>query len=218
MADVVNIATQPRGTRGSRAARRLRKQGLIPVVVYGHQQGTVSLAVPGEEMEKVVRRGVHVLDLQTGGATEKVLIRDLQWDHLGKELLHVDFARVAADERVVVTVPVEVRGALAVAGGVVDQPLHSLAIECPVVEVPESIRVNLSGLQVGAMVHVRDLVLPPNVKVMADPDAVVVHVIAKQVEAEAPAAAPAAEGVEPELIGRQKAVEDEEGAPPEKKK
>jgi large subunit ribosomal protein L25 len=164
-----------------------------------------------EELEKAVRHGVHVIDIQTGNKTEKALIRDLQWDHLGKELLHVDLARVAADERVVVTVPVEIRGTAPgiAAGGVLDQPLHSLAVECPVINVPDSVRVNVGALQLGAAIHVRELVLPPDIKAMADPDVVVVQVIAKQAEAEAPAV-PAAEQAEPEIIGRQKAAEEEE--------
>jgi large subunit ribosomal protein L25 len=154
---------------------------------------------------------VHVVDLQADGKTEKALIRDLQWDHLGMELLHVDFTRVALDERVVVPVPVETRGiAPGIAGGgVLDQPIHSLQVECLAIRVPESIRVSVAELQLGGVIHVRDLVLPPDVKAMADPDAVVVQVIAKQVEPEA-APAPAAEAAEPEIIGRQKAEEESE--------
>ena len=211
MAESVVLVAQPRNTRGTREARRLREQGLVPGVVYGHKEATLSLVVNADELEKAVRRGVHVVDLQADGKTEKALIRDLQWDHLGMELLHVDFTRVALDERVVVPVPVETRGiAPGIAGGgVLDQPIHSLQVECLAIRVPESIRVSVAELQLGGVIHVRDLVLPPDVKAMADPDAVVVQVIAKQVEPEA-APAPAAEAAEPEIIGRQKAEEESE--------
>jgi len=211
MKESLLLVTQQRDGRGTRLARRLRKQGLVPAVIYGHQEGTLPVALPADDLTKAIRHGVHVLDLQTDGKAQKVLIREVQWDHLGKELLHVDFARVGADERVVVTVPVEIKGTAPgiSAGGVLDQPIHSLAVECLVTSVPDSVRVNVNELQLGDAVHVRDLVLPPDVKVMADPDAIVVHVTQKQVE-EAPAAAvPAPEQAEPEIIGRQKAAEEE---------
>jgi large subunit ribosomal protein L25 len=212
MADATVLVTQPRNSRGTREARRLRKQGLIPAVVYGHGEATVSVALPGEDLAKIIRHGTHIVDLQTDSNVQKALIRDVQWDHLGRDLLHVDFARVGADERVVVTVPIEIRGvALGIAaGGVLDQPMHSLSVECPVVAIPDHIRVNVGELQLGEAIHVRDLQIPENVKAMADPDAIVVHVTAKQVEEEAAPAAPvAAETAEPEVIGR-KAAEEEE--------
>ena len=212
MADALVLVTQPRSSRGTREARRLRNKGLIPAVVYGHGEATVSVALPGEDLAKIVRQGTHIVDLQTDGNVQKALIRDVQWDHLGRDLLHVDFARVGADERVVVTVPIEIRGVAPgiAAGGVLDQPMHSLSVECPVVAVPDHIRVNVGELQLGEAIHVRDLTMPENVKAMADEDAIVVHVTVKQVEEEAAPAAPAAaESAEPEVIGR-KAAEEEE--------
>src|SRR5262249_31277395 len=210
MAETVVLVAQARNTSGSREARRLRQRGFIPGVMYGHKEATVSLAVSAEELEKAVRHGARVVDLQSDGNLQKALIRDLQWDHLGKELLHVDFARVAADERVVVTVPVEIRGIAPglSAGGVLDQPMHSLPGGCLAASVPDPIRVNVNELQRGGVVHVKELVLPPGVKAMADPDAVVVQVIAKQAEPEV-AVTPAAEQAEPELIGRKAAAEEE---------
>jgi large subunit ribosomal protein L25 len=213
MKESVVLVAQPRETRGTRAARRLRQQGLVPGVVYGHKEATVSVAVPEDELTRAIRTGLHILDLKADGSTQTVLIKDVQWDALGKELLHVDFTRVAADERVVVTVPVEVRGTAPglAEGGVLDQPVHSLQVECLVRAVPESIRVPVGELHLGGMIHVRDLTLPPDVRVVADPDTVIVHVTAKQVVEEPAAAAPAAaEAGEPEVIGRQKAEEGEE--------
>ena len=211
MAESVVLVTQAREGRGSHAARRLRKQGLVPAVVYGHQEATLAVALPEEELVKAIRHGIHIVDLQTDGNIQKALIRDVQWDHLGKDVLHVDFARVAADERVVVTVPIEIRGIAPgiAAGGVLDQPIHSLSVECPVIQVPEHIRVNVNELQLGGVIHIKDLVLPPELKIMGDPDAVVVHVTLKQAEVEAAPAAAAPESAEPEVIGRQKAEEEE---------
>jgi large subunit ribosomal protein L25 len=172
----------------------------------------LSVALPLEEVEKAIRRGVRVVDLKAGGKEEKALIRDVQWDHLGKDLLHVDFARVAADERIVLTVPIELRGTApgVTAGGVLDQPMHTLSIECLAISIPDTIRVNIAELQIGSAIHVRDLVLPAGVKAMSDPEAIVVQVKQPVAEEEAPVAAEAAEAAEPEVIGAKEKAEAEE--------
>ncbi|HJT79293.1 MAG TPA: 50S ribosomal protein L25 [Gemmataceae bacterium] len=210
MADAVQLVTQPREQVGSQAARRLRRKGLVPAVVYGHGEATVSIALPAEEVADAIRHGTHVLDLKTGDAVQKALIKEVQWDHLGKDILHVDFARIAADERIQVTVPLEVRGIApgVVAHGILDQPMHALEVECLATAIPASIRVNINELQVGQAIHVRDLHLPPDVTPLADPDAIVIHVLAPVAEPE-PGVAPLAEQAEPEVIGR-KAEEGEE--------
>lgn len=210
MAETIELVAQRRAERGTRAARKMRKEGRVPAVLYGHKEETVSVTLASDDLEKAIRHGVHVMDLKTDGKLQKVLIRDMQWDHLGRHLMHVDFTRIAEDERVVVTVPIEIRGTAPgiAAGGVIDQPLHRLSIECLAISLPDSIRVNVSELQLGQAIHVRELVLPPGVKAMADPDTVVVQVAVKAVEAEAPVAE-APEAAEPEVIGRQKAAEEE---------
>jgi len=210
MADSVTLDAQKREGSGTRAAERLRKQGRIPAVVYGHKEATVSLSVGRDELLSALRHGTRVVDLKTDGSAETALIREVQWDHLGKDVLHVDFTRVAADERIHVTVPVELRGIApgVTAGGVLDQPLHAVEVECLAVSIPESIRVNVGELQMDGSIHVRELHLPEGVVALTDPDAVVVHVAPKQAEPEAAAAAPAAGVAEPEVIGR-KAGEEE---------
>jgi large subunit ribosomal protein L25 len=212
MAESEVLGAQKREGSGTRLARRLRAGGRVPAVVYGHGEGTASVSVAAEDLMAVIRHGARVVDLSTDGAVQKALIREVQWDHLGKEVLHVDFARVAADERIHVTVPLEIRGIApgVTAGGVMNQPIHTLTVECLAVSVPESIRVNINELQQGAAIHVRDLHLPPDVKVLADPDAIVVQIAAPLAEPEA-AAAPAAEQAEPEVIGRQRVAEEGEG-------
>ena len=212
MAESVLVVAKKRETDGSRGARRLRQKGIIPGVVYGHKEETILIALDGDALGKIIRHGVRVVDLDAGGKVEKALIREVQWDHLGKELLHVDFARVAADERFVVTVPLEIRGTAAgvTAGGVLDQPMHTLSVECLATSIPQSIRVNVAELQIGAAIHVRDLTLPPGVKAMSDPDAIVAHVTTPVVEPEVAAAPEAAEKAEPEVITQKKPEEGEE--------
>lgn len=213
MADVVELVAEPRQTRGSQKARQLRRRGQVPAVVYGHQEAAVSVSLPAEGLLSAIRHKAHVVNLKTGAGVEKALIKDIQWDHLGKEVLHVDFARIAEDERVAVTVPVELRGiAPGIShNGILEQPLHILRVECLAISIPDSIRVNVSTLDVGQAIHVKDVTLPPGVQVLDDPDAIVVHVVAKMAEPEAAPAAPAAEQAEPEVIGRKVAEEGEEG-------
>jgi large subunit ribosomal protein L25 len=211
MAESVLLVAQSRQAHGTRVARRLRQQGLIPAVVYGHKEATLSLALPKDDLYRAIRHGARVVDLQTDSRTEKALIRDVQWDHLGQDILHVDFTRVSEHERITIEVRLELRGTApgVTAGGILDQPLHTIEVECPALQTPESIRVNLGELQMGEAIHVKDLKLPEGVVAKTDPEAVVVHVTMPAVEPEAaPAAAPAS--AEPEVIGR-KAAEGEEG-------
>jgi large subunit ribosomal protein L25 len=211
MAEAVVLAAQKREGNGSQAAKRLRKQGLIPAVLYGHKEATVSVALTADDLTKAIRHGARVVDLRSDGNVQKALIKEIQWDHLGHEILHVDFYRVAADERITVTVPIEIRGTApgVSAGGLLDQPLHTLSVECPAISVPDSIRVNINELQLGEAIHVRDLTLPPGVTAMTDPDAIVVHVTMPAAEPEAPVE-PAAESAEPEIIGKKAAEEEAE--------
>jgi large subunit ribosomal protein L25 len=210
MAVIMSLAAQPRAGSGSRAADKLRKQGLIPGVVYGHKEATVSVAVNAEELDRAIRvQHARVLDLQLDGKKETVLIRELQWDHLGRTMLHVDFARVSESDRVRVTVPVELRNAPKVTGGgVLDQPLHTLHVECSPAKIPEAIRIDITNLTLGAPIHVRELQLPEGVKVLDPAEAVVVQLKLPGVEPTAPTV-PAEPGAGPEVIKKEKKAEEE---------
>jgi large subunit ribosomal protein L25 len=218
MAESVAMVAEKREGKGSRKAEKLRKSGKVPGVVYGHKEETEKVALSTEELVKAIQHKVRVIDLKTSRGVQKALIRELQWDHLGKSLLHVDFARVAADERIQVSVPIELRGVApgVTGGGVLDQPLHTLAIECLAISIPESIRVNIGELQLDGAIHVKDLHLPEGVKATGDPDAIVVHVTAPAAEPEAPAEPGAT--AEPEIIGRKPADEEEGEEEKEKEK
>ncbi|MCI0680935.1 MAG: 50S ribosomal protein L25 [Gemmataceae bacterium] len=221
MAEAVVLSAQQRNEQGTHNARRLRKGGKIPAVLYGHKEATVPLTLSRDELYKAVRQGVRLVDVQQGDKSEKALIRDVQWDPLGHDILHVDFARVSMDERIEVDVRVELRGTApgVVAGGVLNQPLHTLKIECLAISIPESIRVSIAELQIDQAIQVASLTLPEGVKVLNDPDAIIVQCAPKVVEeaVAVPGAAPTAEQAEPEVIGRQKAEEGEDEADEKKK-
>jgi large subunit ribosomal protein L25 len=213
MAEAVVLNAQDRQGNGTRLARKLRKNKQIPAILYGHGEATLPLTLPGDEISRLVRHGVRIVDLKTSKGTEKALLREVQYDHLGMEILHVDFARVSADERILIDVRVELRGtAPGIAqGGTIQQPLHNLHVECLAIAIPDSIRVPLGELQLNQAIHVKDLKLPEGVVVKNDPDAIVVQCTPQIVEAAAPGeAVPGSESAEPEVIGRAKAEEESE--------
>jgi large subunit ribosomal protein L25 len=201
MAEAVKIEVETRdpaknkGT-GSRVARRLRKQGKIPAIIYGHKQAPVPIAVPRDSVWEMIKKSTHLAELLVGGAAETVLVRDVQWDHLGKEILHLDFARVSADESIETEVRIDIRGVApgTAGGGTLEVLIHELKVTCRAAAIPDAIRVDVSHLQVDQGIHVKDLVLPPGVTVDEDPEKLVVHVVAR---VEAPAAAAPAEGESP---------------------
>jgi large subunit ribosomal protein L25 len=218
MAIQVTLKATPRTGGGSRAAIKLRKQGLVPGIVYGHKQDNAAVAVSAEELDRAIRvHHARMLNLDLGGKSETVLIREVQWDPFGKQMLHVDFERKSADEKVKVSVPVELRNApKATGGGVLDQPLHTLHVECPLGSIPEAIRIDITNLTLGEPIHVKDLTLPEKVRVLESPEAVVVQLKLPGIEAvvaptgAAATAAPGATPAEPEVIKKEKKVEEEE--------
>src|SRR5688500_18024366 len=211
MAKGVEISVKPRSELGSRANKRLRDAGFIPGVVYGHKEAVVPVTLGKKELSNYLSRGTHVFDLAMDGKSEKVLVKDVQYDHLGMEVLHVDFARVSLDETVEVTVPLELKGTPKgeEEGGVLQQIVAELEIECRVTDIPSLIVHNVTEMKLDDVLHIRDLKLPPGVKAMQDEDLVVAQVKAIEEEVAAPAAEEGA--AEPEVIGR-KPEEGEEGA------
>lgn len=195
-----------RKTTGSREARRLRRQGLVPAILYGHGENTVSLAATREALEAVVRHGSRVVELK-GAVKTNALVRELQWDTFGIEPVHVDFLRVSASDRIKVRVPVDIKGECPGqrAGGVVSLVLHEIELECTADHVPERIHALVGHLELGHTIKVRDLELPPGAKATADADETVVSCTLPSKKGEEAVAAP----VEPEVIGRKAA---EEGA------
>ncbi len=223
MAEILVLEVQERTKSGTNAAKQVRKNGLVPAVIYGHGEPTASLSIPGDALYKAIRHGVRIFDVKLGGATQMSLLRDVQWDPLGHDILHADFYRVRADEKITLVVKVELRGTApgVTGGGVLVQQIHSLSVECLIVNIPESIRVNIGELQLDQAIHVKELVLPEGVVVKNDPEAIIVQVAQKVIEevaapvAGVPGATP--DSSEPEVIGRVKGEEDEGDDDKEKK-
>src|SRR6187551_3612926 len=122
------LTAKVRGELGSRRNKRLRDAGFVPGVIYGHKEAVVPVTMPKKELVTQLQRGAHVFDLSMDGKSEKVLVKEVQYDHLGLEVLHVDFARVSLDEKVEVTIPLELKGTPKgeEEGGVLQQMLSDL--------------------------------------------------------------------------------------------
>ena len=212
MAESIQVAAKSRNELGSRANKRLRDAGFIPGVIYGHKEAVVPVTLPRREVSRHIEHGAHLFDLNIEGKSEKVLIKEVQYDHLGIEVLHVDFARVSLDEKVEVTVPLELKGEPkgAADGGVLQQVISELHVECLVTDIPDVIRHSVTDLGLNEVLHIKDLKLPSGVKVLQDEDLIVATV--KEVMEET--AADAEGTAEPEVIGKPK---EDAAAPAEKK-
>jgi large subunit ribosomal protein L25 len=204
------VTAKARPELGSRANKRLRDAGMLPGVIYGHKEAVIPVTLPRKEVVQHLNKGAHLFDLNLDGKSEKVLVKEVQFDHLGMEVLHVDFARVSLDEKVKVTVPLELRGTPKgeADGGVLQQILNELDVECLVTEIPDAIRHNVSEMALNDVLHVKELKLPQGVRVIQDGE-LIVATVKEIVET---TIAPVEEGAaEPEVIGR-KPAEGEEAA------
>ena len=198
---------------GSRACQRLRDVGQTPGVLYGNQGDTVSVKVDTGQLKALVDRGIRVLDFAMNGSTEKAMFRELQWDTFGITVTHFDLLRIDATQRIEIEIPVELRGTApgTNSGGTLEQPLHSIRIDCLVVEVPEKLTVRINHLEIGDSVTAGEIELDSDVNLLVEPDAIVVRVVEIREEEDA---AVLEDGefesgpIEPEVIGRS-ADEDE---------
>src|SRR3954447_2919893 len=162
----IQMTAQPRPELGSRANKRLRDRGLVPGVVYGHKEAVVPVTLPKKELVGHLNHGAHVFDLAFDGRSEKVLVKEVQYDHLGIEVIHVDFARVSLDEKVEVTVPLVLKGTPKgeADGAVLQQFISELEIECLVTDIPHEIVQVVTDMEKDSELHISDLKLPPGVR------------------------------------------------------
>jgi large subunit ribosomal protein L25 len=188
---------------GTRVSRRLRRDGRVPAVIYGHKQAVVPITLSHDDVWSMIKAASHLAELDLGDKTETVLIRDVQWDYLGKEILHLDFARVDVSELIETEVNIELKGvAPGVAeGGILEQLVHSLRVKCPAGAIPDSIKVDVSHLKIDEGIYVRDLTLPEGATFDSDPDMLIVHVVVRGAAAEPTEAEAATEAItQPEVI------------------
>tara|TARA_R110002111_G_scaffold261826_3_gene335811 strand:- start:14804 stop:15418 length:615 start_codon:yes stop_codon:yes gene_type:complete len=180
------ISAFKRDKLGSIESRRVRRAGRIPAVVYGHEQEPAHVCVESKDLENLVKNRERVFEIDVEGKVEETMLRELQWDTFGLQILHVDLVRINASERVTVEVPVRLRGTCpgVVSGGILEQPLHSLELDCLAHNIPDDIPVRINSLEIGDAVYVRDVIVPRGSKLHNAEDQVVVHVVAPKGEEE----------------------------------
>src|SRR5579863_210558 len=227
MSQVTQVDAEPREEFGKNAARRLRRSGRIPAVLYGGGGPAISVTVDPQQIFQILvseagHNALFTLEIR-GRAPARVMIRDWTVDPVHGHLLHVDLVRVAKDTTLKVKVPIQVTGepkGVKVQGGIFEFVTREIEVECLPDDIPDHVTIDVTELMLGRNLRVSDLPVGEKVKVLTDPTRVVAHVIAIKEEEEKPAAevAEVATTAEPEVIRKGKAEEaaGEEGAATEK--
>ena len=205
MSKNVTLVAEPREKAGSSVSRRLRTAGRVPVNVFGHGEANANLSVDAHELDLALHTAAQVFMLKQGQSEQACLVRNVQYDTFGQQVLHVDFARVDLSEEVEVEVELAFIGfAKGVAdGGTLAVQHPALWVKCRADSIPERIEVDVTGVEVGHALHAREIVLPAGVRLdthKMGEEAQIVGVVAAHIEVAPVAAAaegeaaPAAEG------------------------
>jgi len=180
MTDIVVLNAEQRDI-GSKHSTKLRAQGKLPAVVYGHKQEPQAIAVEYKALLEALHRGSRLFEMEVAGTKETVLVKDLQFDHYGIKVLHVDLMRVDLNEKAHVTVSVVLKGdAPGASTGIVETELDHIEMNCLVTAIPETLTVSIRELEIGSAIHVSDVELPDGAELLSDPEAVIVHCMAKR--------------------------------------
>ncbi|MFD5464551.1 50S ribosomal protein L25/general stress protein Ctc [Kitasatospora sp. NPDC127059] len=183
----IRLAAETRTEFGKGAARRARRAGFVPGVVYGHGHTPVHLNLPGHDLMMALKAPNALLVVPIEGKDEYVLPKAVQREAIKRTIEHVDLLLVKRGEKVSVEVPVHTEGELAAGGNLLEHVLQALPIEAEATHLPEAVTVSIAGLAAGASILAKDIVLPAGTSLAVDGDAVVLQVIAAQaapVEAE----------------------------------
>lgn len=209
MAKTLLLKAEVREHIGSKAVRKIRQLGKIPAIVYGHKQEPIAISLDAHDFVEGLHHGHRLMDIQVGRKKEKMIVKELQYDYLGKNIIHIDLMRVNVSEMIKVTVPIELKGTAAGMheGGIIEEHVDHLEIECKATDIPETIIVSVKDVHVGGALHAGDIELPSGLKLISSPETLLVtcHLVAaakttEEMEEEMPTA--------PEVIGEVK----EEGA------
>ncbi|WP_022890004.1 50S ribosomal protein L25/general stress protein Ctc [Agromyces italicus] len=195
MDDDNKVIAEARESFGKGAARKIRAAGKIPAVVYGHGTEPQHVTLPAHQVGLLIRKANAVLDLQIGGKSQLVLVKDVQKDPVHQIIEHLDLIVVKKGEKVQVEIPVHVEGEPA-PGTIADLDSHTLLLEVEATHIPENVVVSVEGLEEGTQIHAKDVELPKGAALVTDGDALVVNVHTPQKVDLGEEAAEAAEGVE----------------------
>ena len=218
--NVLEAQARKPGTKNE--ARRVRREGKIPAVVYGAGKDSLPVSVDPRIVTRILNsESGHntIFDLTLDGEKTKAMIVDWQYEPIKGRLLHIDLKRIALDKVLTVSVPIELRGeaeGVKTQGGILEQMLREVEIECLPADIPSHIELDVSQLTFGKVLRVSDLPHSDKIKVLTDENQPVAHVTSVKEEVvatpEAAAAEAAAAPAEPEVIKKGKQETEEEGA------
>lgn len=214
------LEAEIREAKGTGAARRAKRAGIVPCVIYGLGGENLPLSIPRNKLESVLRTGKRMVDLRIGTNNESVLVKELQFDPITSQVIHADFARVAMDEEVSLDVPITITGkakGVADDDGVLDQTLKSMQIQCLPGDIPDEIVVDVSELGLNDLYKVQDIDVPTGVTAMSPADDIVVVVHPPAAEEEETLSDEVA-STEPEVLTAAEPGKDEEGKQGDSKK
>jgi len=226
--EVVQAQSRQDSSRGKNEARRLRASGRVPAVIYGAKQQSLAVSVDPKQISRILSsESGHntIFDVEVGTEKSKVMIVDWQYDPLKGKLLHIDMKRIAMDEKIRVKVPIHLVGEAAGVkqqGGILDQVLREVEIECLPSDIPSHIDADVSELVFGTVLRVADLARAGSLKFLTDATQTVAHITSVKEEVaptpEAVAAEAGAVPAEPEVIKKGKQETEEEAPAAEPKK
>ena len=207
---VVELQAWPREERGSRPSRRLRRQGLVPAVLYGRGEPNVLLKLQEQDLFELLTTHTSVVELQWDSTTQPAQVKELQVDRLEDRVLHADFVRISLSEKIEVSVPLETVGEApgVEEGGVLEMQMREVDVECLPQAIPESIEVDVSELEMGDSLLIRDLDWPEGVTPLNDPTRVSVGVVSPTEIEEEEEEEPEEMFAEPEVIGEEEEEEE----------
>ena len=172
----VRIVAEPRSEFGKGAARRARRAGKVPAVLYGHGSAPLHLALPGHELMLALKTPNVLFSLDIDGKVQLALPKDIQRHPIKRHLEHVDLLIVTKGETVTVEIPVVATGEIA-PGGLLETVVTALPVEAEATELPNVIEIDVQGLEPGSSVHAKDIKLPAGIALAGDPDAVILHIL-----------------------------------------
>jgi large subunit ribosomal protein L25 len=218
--DTLTVEGKIRAERGKNAARRTRKGGEVPAILYGGKKEAVALSVNAKQLGRILRSEAGhntIFTVKVDGSEERAMVKDWQIDPVSGSLLHADLLRIAMDVRMRVSVPVHTFGepqGVKVQGGIFETVTREIEIECLPSDIPEEIKVDVTEMLIGKQLRAGDLPLDPNkIKLLTDPQRVIAHVVTlkkeEEVTPEAAAVATETAPAEPEVI--KKGKKEEEG-------
>lgn len=218
----VELSAEPRKITSKHALKKLRKEGKIPAVFYAHNENTEEILVDAKTFETVTHAGMGsnvLINLHIGSTSKTAMIKEIQRDMITLHPIHIDFQGISLKEKVEVKIPVHITGespGVKLGGGVLEHIIRELKVKCLPKDIPGSVNVDVSNLQINQGIFVRDLPKIEGVDYLADPGTLIINIVSPTILEEKPeevAAAVAGAPAEPEVISKgKKDKEGEEGA------